>query len=48
MTNLITIREYEPKDINEVISLIRLNRPKYFAIEEEEELKKYLETEREL
>ena len=48
MTNIITIREYETEDINEVITLIRLNTPEYFAIEEEEDLKKYLETEREL
>ena len=44
MTNIITIREYETEDINEVITLIRLNTPEYFAIEEEEDLKKYLET----
>ena len=48
MENLITIREYEPKDKNEVINLIRLNTPKYFAVEEEKDLHKYLETEREL
>ncbi len=48
MTNIITIKEYEPKDKNEVINLIRLNTPEYFAIEEEEDLNNYLETEREL
>jgi N-acetylglutamate synthase-like GNAT family acetyltransferase len=48
MTNLITIREFETKDKNEVIDLIRLNTPQYFAVDEEEDLKKYLETEREL
>lgn len=48
MANSITIREYENKDKNEVINLIRLNTPEYFAIDEEEDLKKYLETEREL
>ena len=48
MTNLITIREYEPKDKNEVINLIRLNTPEYFSVEEEDDLNKYLETEREL
>jgi len=48
MTNLITIREYETKDKNEVINLIRLNTPKYFAVDEEGELNKYLESEREL
>jgi N-acetylglutamate synthase-like GNAT family acetyltransferase len=48
MTDLITIREYEITDKNEVINLIRLNTPEYFAVEEEEDLNKYLETEREL
>jgi [ribosomal protein S18]-alanine N-acetyltransferase len=48
MTNSITIREYETKDRNQVINLIRLNTPKYFAVDEEEDLNKYLETEREL
>ena len=48
MTNLITIREYETKDQIEVINLIRLNTPEYFAVAEEEDLKKYLETETEL
>ena len=48
MTNLITIREYEAKDKNGVINLIRLNTPEYFAVDEEENLNKYLETEREL
>lgn len=47
-TNLISIREYEAKDKNEVINLIRLNTPKYFAVNEEEDLNKYLELEREL
>ena len=48
MTNVITIREYQTKDKNEVINLIRLNTPKYFAVDEEEDLNKYLETEIEL
>jgi len=48
MTNLITIREYESMDKNEVINLLRLNTPDYFSIDEEEDLNKYLETEREL
>ena len=48
MTNVITIREYQTKDKNEVINLIRLNTPEYFAVDEEEDLNKYLETEREL
>ena len=48
MTNLITIREYQTKDKCEIINLIKLNTPKYFAVEEEEDLNKYLENEREL
>lgn len=48
MTSLITIREYEPSDKNDVIDLIKLNTPEFFAMDEEEDLKKYLETEREL
>ena len=48
MTSLITIREYEPSDKNDVINLIKLNTPEFFATDEEEDLKKYLETEREL
>ena len=48
MTNLNTIREYETNDKNEVIKLIKLNTPKYFAVNEEKDLNKYLETEREL
>jgi ribosomal-protein-alanine N-acetyltransferase len=48
MTNLITIREYQTKDKEDVINLIRLNTPGFFAAEEEEDLNKYLETEREL
>lgn len=48
MKELITIREYETKDKNKVIDLLRLNTPEYFAVEEEEDLIQYLETEREL
>ena len=48
MTNLVIIRAYEPKDKKEVINLMRLNTPEYFAIEEEDDLNNYLETEREL
>jgi ribosomal-protein-alanine N-acetyltransferase len=48
LTNLITIREYQSKDKNEVINLLRLNTPEYFAVDEEEDLNKYLETEIEL
>jgi len=43
-----TIREYQPTDKNEVINLIKLNIPKYFAVDEEEDFNRYLETEREL
>ena len=48
MTDLITIREYETTDKNEVINIIRLNTPKYFAVNEEEDFNRFLETEREL
>lgn len=48
MTNLITIRAYQTTDKYEIINLIKLNTPKYFAVEEEEDLNRYLETEREL
>ena len=48
MLGVITIRAYETKDKNEVINLIRLNTPKYFAVNEEEDLNRYLESEREL
>lgn len=48
MTNLISIREYQTKDKEDVINLIRLNTPRFFAADEEEDLNKYLETEREL
>ncbi len=47
-TNLIQIREYEPSVKSEIINLIRLNSPKYFAVDEERDLDQYLETEREL
>jgi ribosomal protein S18 acetylase RimI-like enzyme len=48
MTKLITIREYETNDKDDVIKLVRLNTPEFFATDEEEDLNKYLETEREL
>lgn len=48
MTDLITIREYQTTDKCEVINLIKLNTPKYFAVEEENDINKYLEIEREL
>ncbi len=48
MNNQITIREYKTTDQIDVINLIRLNTPEYFAVEEEVDLKNYLENEREL
>ncbi|MDP2175574.1 MAG: GNAT family N-acetyltransferase [Bacteroidota bacterium] len=48
MTAIITIRDYETKDKDEVIHLLRLNTPEYFSVDEEADLNKYLETEREL
>lgn len=48
MTSLIKIREYKKKDKDEVIKLIRLNIPDFFAIEEEKDLNEYLESQREL
>lgn len=48
MTTIITIREYESSDKEDVINLIRLNTPDYFAADEEDDLINYLETEREL
>ncbi len=46
MTKVITIRAYEQSDKDDVIQLLRLNTPRYFAIEEEKDLIQYLETER--
>lgn len=48
MKAIITIRDYETKDKDEVINLLRLNTPEYFSVEEEADLNRYLETEREL
>lgn len=48
MTSLVTIRKYEPNDKDEVLNLIRLNTPEYFAVDEEEDLKNYLDNEIEL
>jgi len=48
MTNIITIREYEPKDKHDAIDLIRLSTPDYFAAHEEKDFNRFLETEREL
>jgi [ribosomal protein S18]-alanine N-acetyltransferase len=48
MSALITIRDYETNDKADIINLIRLNTPEFFAADEEEDLEKYLETEKEL
>ena len=48
MKEQISIKEYEVKDKDEVIDLIRLNTPKYFAPAEEIDLSNYLDNEREL
>lgn len=42
------IREYTPRDKDQVIHLLRLNTPGYFSPEEEKDLIHYLEHEREL
>ena len=41
---MITIREYQTTDKYALIDLIRLNTPKYFAINEEADLNEYLDT----
>lgn len=43
--NLITIREYTKDDKEQVLHLLRLNTPRYFAPEEEEDLIHYLDQE---
>jgi len=48
MKNSITIREYETNDFDEIINLLRLNTPEYFAAEEEADFINYLNNEREL
>ena len=48
MNNSITIREYKSIDKSTVINLIKLNTPKYFAPEEENDFSNYLDNEREL
>ena len=48
MNDLIAIREYEVADKSAVMNLIRLNTPEYFAPEEEADLDRYLDNEREL
>ena len=48
MDNLIMIREYKSIDKNAVLELIRLNIPKYFASNEEDDFSRYLDSEIEL
>lgn len=48
MKNSIIIRAYHQSDKESIIQLIQLNTPTYFAAKEEEDLKNYLEHEREL
>ena len=48
MKEQISIKEYEVKDKDQVIDLIRLNTPKYFAPAEETDLNNYLDNQREL
>ena len=48
MNNSITIREYKSIDKSTVINLIKLNTPKYFAPEEENDFSNYWDNEREL
>lgn len=48
MNNGVNIREYKTEDKDELISLLRLNTPQFFAAEEEEDFVNYLESEREL
>ncbi len=45
MDSHIMIREYCPTDKNDVMNLIRLNTPKYFAVKEEAEFGRYLDEE---
>lgn len=48
MINPVTIKAYQSKDKEDILDLIRLNTPDFFAPDEEEDLKKYLENQREL
>lgn len=45
MKGTITIREYRIQDREKIIDLFKLNTPKYFSPEEEDDLRKYLENE---
>ena len=47
MESKILIREYKEQDKAQVLSVLRLNTPKYFSTEEEKDLDNYLEHERE-
>ena len=47
MTDLIEIRDYNTTDKQEVVNLLRLNSPEFFAQEEEADFNNYLETEKE-
>jgi len=47
MTGLIDIREYNATDKQDIIDLLRLNSPEFFAPEEEADLNDYLETKKE-
>lgn len=48
MNDQLVIREYKRRDKADVINLIRLNTPRYFAADEEDDLRYYLDNEREL
>jgi ribosomal protein S18 acetylase RimI-like enzyme len=48
MKNRITIRKFQPSDKFEIINLLKLNTPVYFAPEEEADLINYLDDETEL
>lgn len=48
MDGHIAIREYQTSDKEALLELIRLNTPKYFAVEEEVDFSKYLDEEVEL
>lgn len=48
MTDTITIREYEVSDKDDVLSLLRINTPVFFAPEEEAHFIDYIENAREL
>lgn len=45
MDNKVLIREYKEKDKTAVLNLLKLNTPKFFAVEEEKDLIYYLDNE---